>query len=115
MAIPVSLSVTVPQAAGRHQAAGATAVAAPICGGHRAASGRARLLPQHRRGAVREEAVEQQVVILRGRGRRGCRGSHHHVVMLASVRERRAAIIQGNYGDTAGMESIYLIVTLKEG
>lgn len=88
VAVPVSLSVsvTVPQAAGRHQAAGASAVAAPVCGGHRAASRRARLLPQHGRGAVREEAVEQQVVILGGGGRRGGCGGHHHVVMLARER-----------------------------
>lgn len=81
VAVPVPVSV--PQAAGRHQAAGASAVAAPVCGGHGAASRRARLLPQHRRGAVREETVEQQVVILGGGGRRGGRGCHHHVVMLA--------------------------------
>lgn len=86
MAVPVSLSVSVPQAAGRHQAAGASAIAAPVRGGHRAASGRARLLPQHRRGAVGQETVEQEVVILRGGGRRGGCGGHHHVVMLARWR-----------------------------
>lgn len=119
MAVPVSLSVSVPvpQAAGRHQAAGASAVTAPVGGGHGAAPGRARLLPQHGRGAVREETVEQELVILGGGGRRGGCGGHHHVVMLAREKERKrkAAIKKGKHGDPAGSESIYLIVTLEEG
>lgn len=112
--VPLSVSVAVPQAAGRHQAAGAPAVAAPVCGGHRAASGRARLLTQHRGGAVGEETVEQQVVVLGGRGRCGGRGSHDHVVMLAG--QRRTAIKASKRNDGGGVvKSTYLIVTLEEG
>lgn len=94
VAVPVSVSipvfVTVPQTAGWHQTTGAATVAASVGGYQRTAPRGARLLPQHLRGTVGQETVEQQVVVFIRRSWCSCCGSHHHVVML--TRQRRMAI-----------------------
>lgn len=96
VAVPVSVSlsvfVSVPQTAGWHQTTGAATVAASVGGYQRAAPWGPRRFTQHLRGAVGQETVKEQVVVLRGRCWCSCCRSHHHVVML--TRKRRMTIDQ---------------------
>lgn len=118
VAVPVALSVFVPQTAGRHQTAGAAAVAASVSGCQRAAARRARRLPQHWGRAIRKVAVEEQVRVLWRRGRCGRRGSHHHVVMLKTQEEKRMEM-EARCSKRVDLHVrswwMYLIVALKEG
>ena len=87
VSVPLSVFVAVPQTAGRHQTTGAATVAASVSSCQRATPRGARLLPQHLRGAVGQEAVKEQVVVLWGRCWCSRCSSHHHAIMLTEQRE----------------------------